>query len=121
MGHRARSRVPQRVVALAFALALGCGEELALESYELSGSVTILDESGGGAPLPGARVTFTSDTLRVEETRADSEGRYRMRLETDHPFGQVRAEADGFFAREATVYFDSPQRRIDLSLRRRPN
>ena len=61
---------------------------------------------------------FSSDTLLVSETTTDSDGRYRMRVSTDHPFGQVRAERAGFITQETTVFFDAPQRRVDLQLRR---
>lgn len=116
MGHRARSRVPSSLVlALLFA---GCVEGAPLDTYELSGRVTVLLESGQDVGVAGAHVTFVSDTLIVEDTTADGEGRYRMRVATDHPFGQVRAEAEGFVPHEETVLFDSDQRRVDIALRR---
>ena len=122
MGHPARLRVPALAV-LALVLgspALGsCVGESTLEAYELSGHVTsLLEGSDSGDAVPNARVTFVSDTLLVEETTADGAGRYRMRIVTDHPFGQVRAEAEGFLPHEETVYFDTPQRRVDVALRR---
>jgi hypothetical protein len=90
-----------------------------LETYELSGRVTVLlDAEEDGAGIALARVTFVSDTLIVQETTADGEGRYRMRVSTDHPFGQVRAQAEGFLPREETVFFDTDQRRVDIALRR---
>lgn len=91
------------------------------DTFELSGLVTVLLESAadeGG--IEGARVIFTSDTLLLVETTTDSSGHYRMRVMTDHPFGQVRAEAAGFIPQETTVFFDLPQRRVDLQLRRMP-
>jgi hypothetical protein len=116
MGHRARSIVP---ALLAASVLSACAEAPPLDTYELSGEVTVLLETADdGGPIPNARVTFISDTLRVEETTTDANGRYRMRVSTDHRFGQVRAEADGFVPHEETVYFDTPQRRVDLALRR---
>jgi hypothetical protein len=116
MGHRFARRVPALIGLL---LAGACEGGAPTETYELSGRVTVLLESAEeGGPIPDATVRFTSDTLLVSETTTDGEGRYRMRVETDHPFGQVRAEAAGFLADEATVYFDTPQRRVDLQLRR---
>jgi hypothetical protein len=115
MAHRARSLL---LALLALALA-SCVEELPLESYELSGHVSALLESGDeGGPIANARVLFVSDTLIVEETTTDANGLYRMRVETDHRFGQVRAEAAGFRPGEETVLFDTPQRRVDVALRR---
>jgi len=115
MAHRARSAL---LALLALALP-SCVEELPLESYELSGHVTALLESGDdGAAIAGARVVFMSDTRIVEETTTDANGLYRMRVETDHRFGQVRAEAAGFRPGEETVLFDTPQRRVDVALRR---
>jgi hypothetical protein len=108
------------VAALAVLGATSCVEQEApMDTFELSGRVTsLLDESGGGDGIPGAHVTFTSDTLLRAEATTDGDGRYRMRVSTDHPFGQVRAEAGGFQPNEATVYFDSPQRVVDVELRR---
>ncbi len=109
-----------RSMPLVLLLLASCGpEEVPLDSYELSGRVTARLEGGeqGGA-IAGARVVFVSDTLIVEETTSDEDGRYRMRVETDHPFGQVRAEAAGFRPHEETVYFDTSRRRVDLALRR---
>jgi hypothetical protein len=118
MGHRTRLRVPALLLPLV-ALA-SCGQQEApMDTYELSGEVTILlDDLGGGEPVAGAHVTFTSDTRIVEDTTTDAHGRYRMRVTTDHAFGQVRAEAEGFSPNEATVYFDTPQRVVDIALRR---
>lgn len=94
-------------------------QEVPLDTYELSGRVTaLLDGSDEGEPIAGARVTFVSDTLITAEATTDATGLYRMRVSTDHPFGQVRAEASGFVTGEETVYFDSPQRRVDVGLRR---
>jgi hypothetical protein len=36
---------------------------------------------------------------------------------TDHPFGQVRAEAGGYVPNERSVYFDGADRRLDIQLR----
>lgn len=96
----------------------GC-EGTTLDAFELTGRVSVF-ESSTDAPVPGARVIFTSDTLLVEETVADDDGRYRMRVLSDHPFGQVRAEAEGFRPAERTVYFDQQRRRIDLRMRSMP-
>ncbi len=118
MGHLGRLRVPAALLVASAALG-SCVGESTLEAYELSGHVTaLLDGTSSGDPVPNARVTFTSDTLLVEETTADGAGRYRMRIVSDHPFGQVRAEAEGFLPHEETVYFDTAQRRVDVALRR---
>lgn len=102
-------------------LASGCSGGAPTEGYELSGVVTVLLESGDtGGPIPEAEVRFVSDTLIAFETETDDSGRYRMRVLTDHPFGQVSAVATGFREKEATVYFDTPTRRVDLALRRQP-
>ena len=123
MGHRLHARVPSHfalaAAALAAALATSCGEGAPTDAFELSGRVTVFNEGGAvEEPIPDALVTFVSDTLIVEETRTDDGGRYRMRVLTDFPFGEVKAEAEGFIPGQGTVYFDSPQRRVDLVLRR---
>jgi len=105
------------VLALAFGSALAglsCTGASPTVGYELEGRVTD-DFTGSG--LSGADVTFTSDTGFSAATRADSGGRYRMAVESDVPFGQVRAEHDGYTAAEATVFFDTEARVIDLTLR----
>jgi len=118
MGHRLAASVP---VVLAMLLVASCDSSPTTDTFELSGVVTVLLESGdGGGPIEGARVTFTSDTLLQESATTDSDGRYRMRVESDVSFGQVRAQADGFRPQERTVYFDTPRRRVDLQLRRMP-
>jgi hypothetical protein len=102
-------------------VALGCAEEPMLDTYEVSGRVTVLLEGGGtGDPISAAQVTFASDTGIEVETATDGDGRYRMRVRSDHRFGQVRATAAGFIPAEETVYFDTPQRRVDLAMRRQP-
>ncbi|MEC7524323.1 MAG: carboxypeptidase-like regulatory domain-containing protein [Myxococcota bacterium] len=116
MGHRALVLVPTVLLA---ALLTSCDGAAPTDAFELSGRVTALLESGeDGDGIADARVVFRSDTRIVSETTTDDSGRYRMRVLTDHEFGQVRAEADGFRPKEETVFFDSPQRRVDLQLRR---
>lgn len=120
MGQRTSCYVP-RAVPLVLALLVGasCGQGAPTDAFELSGRVTVLLESGDdGGGIEGARVVLVSDTRIESETITDSSGRYRMRVMTDHAFGQVRASADGFRTHEETVYFDTPSRRIDLALRR---
>ncbi|MCA9608021.1 MAG: carboxypeptidase regulatory-like domain-containing protein [Myxococcales bacterium] len=118
MGHRLARHVP---VLLGIVILTACQGGAPTETYELSGRVSVLLESGDdGGPIEGATVRFTSDTLLVAETTTDGDGRYRMRVESDYPFGQVRAEAAGFRSAESTVYFDTPRRRVDLELRREP-
>jgi hypothetical protein len=130
MGHRLNPRVPSRVApflsggallgaVLGAVVMTGCEGGAPTEAYELSGRVTVFNEGGSvDEGVPNARVTFSSDTLIVSDTNTDDAGRYRMRVMTDHSFGEVRAEAAGFITGQETVYFDSPQRRIDLVLRR---
>lgn len=110
----------QTTIVLAWLLLGACDGGPALEGFELSGRITELRDDGlaGEDPVPNASVRFSSDTRIVAETTADGSGRYSMRVATDHPFGQVRAEAEGFAPAEETVYFDSQHRRVDIALRR---
>lgn len=115
MGHRPAAWVPVVIAALAM---LGCdGDQAPTEIYELSG---VVRERLSGDPIDGARVTFTSDTLYTQSSRTDGDGQYEMAVETDTPFGQVRAEKDGYVPAEATVFFDSRVRRVDLRMRLAP-
>lgn len=115
MGHQPVYWVPALIAVLAFA---GCsGDDAPTEIYELSGVVT---ERLTGDPVSGATVTFTSDTLYTQSTTTDGDGEYEMSVESDSPFGQVRAEKAGFVAAEQTVFFDARVRRIDLEMRREP-
>lgn len=109
-----------RCAPLALAcLLVSCGDSSVTESFELSGVVSELVAPGAlGPPVAGAAITFRSDTNIVATGVTDGAGRYRLRVETDYPFGQVRAEADGFLPAESTVFFDSPTRRVDLHMRR---
>ncbi|GAB5546610.1 MAG: hypothetical protein SangKO_063700 [Sandaracinaceae bacterium] len=116
MGQRALVLVP---LTLGLLLAVGCDGAAPTDAFELSGRVTALLEGGdAGDGIANARVVFSSDTRILSETTTDESGRYRMRVLTDVPFGQVRAEAEGFRTKEETVFFDTPQRRVDLQLRR---
>lgn len=92
-------------------LASACAEDSATSTYELAGYVR---EVGRGPGVRGATVTFTSDTRYTASTRTGSDGYYEMSVETDSEFGQVRAEAEGYQPAEASVYFDSRARRVDL-------
>lgn len=98
---------------------MGCQPGPVSSLYELSGIVSERFESGMNlAPLGGARVIFTSDTGVQFETTTGGDGRYRMQVESDTIFGQVRAELEGFEPVEHSVLFDTPSRRIDLDMRR---
>jgi hypothetical protein len=110
MRHRLTPLVPALLFAL---LAWGC-DSAPTSFYEISGEIT--DERTGD-PIGGAAVSFISDTGYGAETTADGDGIYRLAIETDHPFGQVRAEASGYVPKERTVYFDAEDRRIDIALR----
>jgi hypothetical protein len=98
-------------------LVVGCSDGDGLAVLELSGEVR---DDFSGAPIEGATVLFTSDTLLRESTTTDSDGHFEMALESDAVFGQVRAERAGYEPRERTVFFDVPSRRIDLRLRAVP-
>lgn len=112
MGHRPALWVPALVAALA---GPSCASEDApTDLYELSG---VVREELSDRPVSGVRVTFTSDTLYTESTRTDDDGQYEMVVETDTPFGQVRADKEGYRAGEQTVYFDANTRRVDLFIR----
>ncbi len=126
----ANSRAPKLVVRLArggpalaallsaFALFQGCEEVSdALVDREVAGRVT---DVRTGEPLAGARVVFTSDTLMSADATTGGDGRYEIAVTTDTPFGQVRAERTGYQPAEATVFFDTVARRVDLMLRPAP-
>ena len=101
--------------ALAGLIALSsCADEGPVESFELSGFVHD-DLTGEG--IDDATVTFVSDTLFEASTTTSGNGFYEMGVETDVPFGQVRAEKEGYRPAEATVFFDTNVRRIDLRMR----
>lgn len=119
---RIESRVQKWRASIAIGLAFmglaGCAaEEPATRTFEVAGRV-VEDSSGRG--ISGARVTFVSDTRYESSTRTDSDGRYEMAVDSDVPFGQVKATKSGFQPVEATVYFDSSPRRVDLRMRARP-
>ncbi len=116
MRHQSFPWVPAIMAALAIssgAAAVGGCESSPTEAFELSGLVT---DERTSAPIEGAAVTFVSDTGYNAATTTNSNGEYAFGIETDHPFGQVRAEAAGYRPGEASVFFDAPSRRIDLAL-----
>lgn len=119
LGQRIAARV---LVATALAAGIsGCAEDVPGGTYQLSGHVTVLlTDDGAPMPIGGALVRFTSDTGRVHEATTASDGRYELAVFTDAAFGQVRAEAAGFTPNERTVYWDNPERRIDIVLRPAP-
>lgn len=77
----------------------------------------VVSDALSGDRVSGATVRFTSDTLYTEETRTGGDGEYTLRVESDVPFGQVRVEKAGYLPAEATVYFDSTPRRLDIKVR----
>lgn len=100
------------------ALLASCTTEPVGATYSLSGFVTQTLASGvTTTPIGGATVTFTSDVGERFTTTTGGDGRYRMQVLSRSVFGQVRAEASGFTPSERTVYFDTPERRIDIGLR----
>ena len=105
---RAASLLPVVVI-------FGCGgDDSATSTYELSG---IVEETFSGDRLEGVRITFTSDTLYRSDTTTDDDGYYEMSIETDVPFGQVRADRPGYVTEETAVFFDTNERRVDFDLR----
>ncbi|MBC7173668.1 MAG: hypothetical protein H5U40_14605, partial [Polyangiaceae bacterium] len=107
-----------KLVPLSIALAIAatsCADPPPTVEYEVAGVVT---DANSGEGIPHAAVRFVSETAYTASTQANGDGRYEMRVESDSPFGQVRAERAGWSPAEKTVYFDSPSRRIDLVLRR---
>lgn len=109
---------PYVLVPFAMAAALWLGacvdDPSPTTDHELSGYV--IDETTR-APISGATVTFSSDTLYTASTTTDDDGLYEMVVETDTDFGQVRVEKAGYFTTEMTVYFDVDMRRVDFELR----
>ena len=101
-------------------LGAGCGtSEPPGVGYELVGNIVESVGNGtDGPPIGGALVRFVGDTGRVEETTSQSNGRYRIFIVSDTRFGQLTASAPGFADARQTVYFDTPQRRVDLALPR---
>lgn len=91
------------------------------DTYSLSGRITQSLESGVTVtPVAGATVRFTSDVGDVVTATSGGDGRYRMQILTRVRFGQVRATAAGFVDSERSVYFDTPERRIDIGMRPTP-
>ncbi len=101
------------LILVVLTLGLGCASEPTAEEKELSG---VVRDRLSGSRISGATVTFTSDTLYSQSTRTDGDGHYEMIVETDTPLGQVRAEHASYQPAETTVYFDAPERTIDLAL-----
>jgi len=106
-----------RAILLLGALACGgCGDGPPTESRTVAGFVTDGAEMRG---IRGAEVTFTSDTLYTASATTDGDGFYEIRVETDSAFGQVVATHPEYSqSADATVFFDTEERRIDLVLRR---
>jgi hypothetical protein len=102
------------VVLATLGSSIGACEDSPTEFYEVTG---VISDERSTEPIGGARVVFTSDTLYTAETTTDGDGVYRLVVETDHPFGQIRAEAGGYLPGERSVYFDGTDRRIDIALR----
>jgi len=104
-----------RVVAVAALLVAGLASCDAKPgaTHDLSGYVT---DSDTGAPVAGVMVSFRSDTLRAYDTTTDGSGLYRLLIDTDVPFGQVKATKDGYDPVESSVYFDTDIRRVDLPM-----
>lgn len=107
------------LVALA-ALAVSCGPKGPTgEGFELVGYVHEARGPGSdGQAIPNASVRLEMDTGRVAETTTASDGRYRVFIVSDTPFGEVSARAAGFHESRQSVYFDTPSHRIDLRLPR---
>ncbi len=124
---RSGSPPPRPALALLLVLgalsAVGCGPSGPTgEGFELVGYV--LEARGPGAtgpPIANAHVRFESDTGRSVEGTSAGNGRYRLFIVTDTPYGQVSASAPGYLEARRSVYFDAPSRRIDVILTRVPD
>lgn len=91
------------------------------DTFSLSGRITQTLTSGVTVtPVAGATVRFTSDVGDVFTTTSGGDGRYRLEVLTRVRYGQVRATATGFVDSERTVYFDTPERRVDIGMRPTP-
>jgi hypothetical protein len=109
MGYRAAL-----IAAALSVISSSCTENTRTQTYELSGGVR---DDFSSRPIASARVTFVSDTLYMQSTTTDDDGEYEMLVESDVPLGQVRAEKTGYAAAEASVFFDTVARRVELRLR----
>jgi len=83
------------------------------QGFEVAGFVTD-GETGRG--IGGATVVFRSDTLYEESTTTEGNGRYELAVDSDTPFGEIIASAEGYSTRQVTVFFDVSSRRIDVEL-----
>jgi len=117
--HLARFTVPA-LLALA-SLLTSCVPGTVGDTFSLSGRVTQTLESGANVtPVAGATIRFTSDVGDVFTTTTGGDGRYRLQVLSRVRYGQVRGTAAGFVDSERTVYFDTPERRVDIGLRPTP-
>lgn len=114
-----RPEVPALFGALLALGAASCAPPDLTASYELSGIVSERFESGTSlAPVGGATVTFVSDTGLSASSTTGGDGRYRMIVESDTPFGNVTVVHPEFAPSTRTIYFDTAVRRLDFDLRR---
>ncbi|MBX7192375.1 MAG: carboxypeptidase-like regulatory domain-containing protein [Sandaracinaceae bacterium] len=89
------------------------------ESYEIVGFIVEAQGTGGaGPPIANAMVRFENDTGRHTEGVSESDGHFRLFIYSETRFGELSASAPGFQDARATVYFDTPSRRVDLALPR---
>ncbi len=103
------------------ALLASCTPGTVGDTFALSGRITETLESGVSVtPVSGATVRFTSDVGDVFETTSASDGRYHLQVLTRVRYGQVKAIATGFVDSERSVFFDTPERRVDIGMRRTP-
>lgn len=102
-------------IVVASLLCVACEGDPNLVSYGVYGYVK---DAASHDPVSGARVEFTSDTLRTGSDRADSDGRYEILVESDAAFGHLTvSDPSGRHATKIVeVYFDEETRRVDVDL-----
>jgi hypothetical protein len=111
-----------RAAWLARAFLLGClslsacgaeEDEASGAEARVSGTVRDLETR---KRLEGVRVVFTSDTLEMAEDRTNDEGDFSILVNSRVRTGRLRASKSGYEAKQASVYLDEADVRVEMAL-----